>query len=93
MMDVEDVLGLTKDTDLDAEHLDEIVHQVASEIGSNANNEGMEAQIRFLCEHMEVEEVHKYVKKLLEELYPPEDFPGKGTDDETSVRHDAGGSS
>lgn len=63
--DVEAVLaGFDKGTD--SALLDDLVHEAASALGSSANNEGLEGQVRFLVEQWGKDEALKEIKRILE---------------------------
>ena len=57
---VSELLALaTRTGTLDTEALDERVHEAASEIASDVNNQGTEAQIRYLLAHYGLEGVEE----------------------------------
>jgi hypothetical protein len=47
-MNKEDVVKKLKERGVEPEELDELVHEAASSMASNANNSGVEAQVEFL---------------------------------------------
>ena len=46
--------------------LDGVVHDVASQIGSRVNNEGLEAQVAFLAEHVGIEAAGYMIDQAVE---------------------------
>lgn len=62
--DVEAILTELGDNH-DAELLDELVHDAASNIASSVNNEGFAAQVRFLVEQFGKDEALKEIRDAL----------------------------
>lgn len=50
-MTLDQFVDQLRDLDYDCEMLDELVHEVASKIASNVNNEGVTGQVAFLKEN------------------------------------------
>ena len=77
---VNDIITFVQANDLTPEHLDELVHDVASLNASTCNNGGLHEQIPFLVTNLGPEEAMKAVKGLVKpkksfteaDLPPPE---------------------
>lgn len=52
---------------LQAEDLDETVHDLVSSIASDINNEGMDGQIKYLVKEMGAQHAEREIDKLIEE--------------------------
>ena len=52
---------------LQPEDLDEMVHEMASSIASDVNNEGVDGQIRYLVKEMGAQHAEKQLDELIEE--------------------------
>jgi hypothetical protein len=64
--DVQKMLDWMAEKRVQSEDLDELVHDIKSKEASQINNGGLERQVQFLLECMEIEEL----KSGLYELYP-----------------------
>ena len=60
---VEELIDLADHLELDAGDLDEEVHQAASEIASEVNNNGIETQLEFLVSSWGLDEVIEIVRR------------------------------
>jgi hypothetical protein len=58
---------------LQPEDLDEMVHDLASSIASDVNNEGVEGQVRYLVKEMGAQHTEKQLNELIEERQAQEE--------------------
>ena len=82
---------LAEDMGLDGEDLDEAVHDAASRIGSDVNNQGLDRQIQFLAEQLGArgaeEEIRAAVEESDEDGEDDEDWDGSHPPAPLLVRH------
>ncbi len=64
---IDDLLAKVEAAGLKAEDLDEIVHEFASSIAADINNEGIDGQIRYLVDHLGLQGTTKQIERLVEE--------------------------
>ena len=63
-MSIATLKKLCADKGLEAAHLDDAVHEIASQIGSAVNNGGVDEQIRFLVENMGEDMAAKQIREI-----------------------------
>ena len=61
---VDAIIQLAEAKHIEPSQLDEVVHDTASGLASEANNGGIEGQIRFLCEHVPTTEVAQMIENI-----------------------------
>jgi hypothetical protein len=64
---VDALLAKAETAGLKAEDLDEIVHELASSIAADVNNEGMDGQLAYLIGQIGVQGTAKQIERLAEE--------------------------
>ena len=63
---IDALLAKAETAGLQAEDLDELVHELTSNIAADVNNSGMDGQIRYLVDQMGVETATKQIDRLVE---------------------------
>ena len=64
---VDDLLAEAKAAGLEAEDLEETVHELASSIAADVNNSGLEGQLTYLIEQLGIQEAGKELGRLAAE--------------------------
>ena len=70
---VERLVDKAESAGLQAEDLDETVHELVSSIASDINNEGVDGQIEYLVKEMGAEHAEREIDKLIEERQAKEE--------------------
>ena len=64
---IDDLLAKAEAAGLKAEDLDEIVHELTSSIAADVNNAGMDGQLGYLVDQMDVQSAAKQLERPAEE--------------------------
>ena len=70
---VERLVNKAESAGLQAEDLDDTVHDLVSSIASDINNEGMDGQIKYLVKEMGAQHTEQEIDKLIEERQAKEE--------------------